>query len=141
VELTGESMAVHAEICQRSFLAAKSLFNREAGFEAREIDIDAARRRGDVEQQQVAFEDGDAIHAPRGVGEVADELLFGGGFGLVLVDEGLGVKVEGGGVFGGEDGGLAGESVGGGVEGRVLFTDGGARAGGVLGVGAVDDAA
>ena len=97
-------------------MATESFFNGEAGFEVGDIDIDAAGRWCDVEHQQVAFEGGNAIHAPGGIGEFLDELLFGRGFGFVLVEEILGVTREGGRIFGREQRRLAGESVGEGVE-------------------------
>ena len=61
-----------------------------------------------------------------------------GGGGLVFVEELAAVGLVGGGVFGGEDGGGGGEAVAEGVQRRTLFAGFGARAGGVLGVGAVD---
>ena len=87
--------------------------------------------------EEVGFEERDAVEAPGGVGEFLDELGFGGGGGLVFVEELLAVALVGGGVFGGQDGGAAGEAVAEGVERGALFAGFGARAGGVLGVGAV----
>ena len=63
-------------------------------------------------EQQVGFEKRDAIEAPGGVGKFLDELDFGSGFRLVLVAQFLAVKLEGGWVFGGQDGGAASEAMG-----------------------------
>jgi hypothetical protein len=56
-----------------------------------------------VEFQQVGFEQGDAVEAPGGVGEFADELNFGGSCGLVFVEEGPVMGFEGGGLVGDGD--------------------------------------
>ena len=87
--------------------------------------------------EEAGFEERDAVEAPGGVGEFADELGFGGRGGLVFIAELAAVVFVGGGVFGGEDGGAGGESMGEGVEGGAVFAGVGAGAGGVLRVGAV----
>ena len=62
---------------------------------------------------------------------------LGGCCGAVLVEKFLDVAVEGGGVFGGEDGGLGGEAVGDGVARGSMLTGVGDGAGGMLGVRAI----
>jgi hypothetical protein len=92
----------------------------------------------DAQGEQIVFESRDAVEAPGGVGDSLYEVLFGFGFGLVFEEEPLAVGLVSDQVIGGEDDGLAGESVAESVEGRTLFAGFGARAGGVLGIGAVD---
>ena len=101
VELAREAVAVEAE----------------SGEGAMEVD-DVARQRVMAvcgADEKVGFEQRDAIEAPGGVGQFADEMDFGGGFGLVFVVELAAVELVGGGVLGGQDGGLGGEAVSEGV--------------------------
>ena len=91
--------------------------------------------------EEVGFEQRDSIEAPGGVDQFLNELSFGGGGGLVFVEELAAVGFISGGIFGGKDDGLGGEAVAEGVEGRALFAGFGARAGGVLGVGVIDGGA
>jgi hypothetical protein len=88
-------------------------------------DVDAFEKGG--------FKRGDAVESPGGVGEFLGEVGFGGGGGLVFLEEAAAMRVVRGSVFGGEDGGAAGEAVGEGVHGRTLFAGGGARTGGAIG--------
>jgi hypothetical protein len=83
------------------------------------------------------FEEWDSIQAPGGVGELLNELRFGGSGGLVFVEEAAAMGVEGGLVFGGEDGGSGRQAVAQGVERRTLLAGWGTGTGGVLGVAAV----
>jgi len=62
---------------------------------------------------------------------------FRGSGGLVFVGELAAVLLVGGRIFGGQDRGVGGEAVAERVLRRTLFAGAGARAGGVLGVGAV----
>lgn len=72
------------------------------------------------------------------VGELLDELGFGGGSGFVFIEELAAVLFVRARVFGRQDGCSGREAVGEGVERRTLFAGFGARAGGMLGVGAID---
>jgi hypothetical protein len=90
-----------------SALVGEGCLQRRGRFGGREVD---------GEHEDVAFEEGDAIHAPGRIGELANELLFGWVFGFVFFEQVLGVAIESGRIFGGEHGGLAGASVGEGVE-------------------------
>ncbi len=87
--------------------------------------------------KQLGFEEWDAVEAPGGVGDFVDQLSLGGGGGGVLIEKLLDVALVGFGVLGGQDSGLGSETVAQRVEGRTLLAGFGARAGGVLGVGAV----
>ena len=91
--------------------------------------------------KQVGFEERDAVEAPGGVGEFLDELRLGGSGGAVFVPELAEVLQIRGRVFGRQDSGAGGESVGQGVEGGALFAGLRFGAGGMLGVGAIDGGA
>ncbi len=91
--------------------------------------------------KQLGFEEWDAVEAPGGVGDFVDELSLGGGGGLILIEKLLDVALVGFGVLGGQDGGAGSETVAQRVERRTLLAGFGARAGGVLGVSAVDGGA
>ena len=91
--------------------------------------------------EQAGFEERDAVEAPGGVGELLDELGFGGVGGLVFVSELAAVLFVGGRVFGGEDGGAGRESVSESVERRTLLAGFGSRAGGMLRILAIDGSA
>src|SRR5258708_33215161 len=119
-------MSVHAEIGEQAVLPAKGFFNGAAGLELGKVDIDAAGREGGGEHEDIAFEEGDAIHAPGSIGEFFDELLFGRSFGFVLVEEALRATLEAGTGFGGVQGGLAGRSLAVGVQVCCLVAPGGA---------------
>jgi hypothetical protein len=56
--------------------------------------------------EHFGFEGRNAVHAPGGVDQFLDELAFGGRFGLVFVEEFLGVALVCGRVFGGQKGRL-----------------------------------
>ncbi len=66
---------------------------------------------------------------------------FGCRGGLVFVDELAAVFLVSDWILRGQDGGLGGQAVAEGVERGTLFTGVGARAGGMLGVGAIDGGA
>ena len=91
--------------------------------------------------EQLGFEEGNAVETPGGVGDFVDQLSLGGGGGLILIEKLLEVALVGFGVLGGQDSGLGSETMAQRVAGRTLFAGFGARAGGVLGVGAVDSGA
>jgi hypothetical protein len=83
--------------------------------------------------EQIGFERRDAADAPGGVGEFLGEVGLGGSGGLVFVEELAAVELVGGRVFGGKEGGTAGEAVCQSVERRTLFAGGGAGPGGAVG--------
>ena len=65
----------------------------------------------DAQSQKIVFEGADAVLPPDGIGQGLDQLGFGGAFGVVFGYETLDVLLIGFQVVGGEDDGLAGESV------------------------------
>jgi hypothetical protein len=81
--------------------------------------------------EQFGFEQGDAVEAPSGVGELLRELGLGGGGGFVLIEKLLDVALVGFGVLGGQDGGAGGETMGESVLRRALFARCGTWAGGM----------
>jgi hypothetical protein len=87
--------------------------------------------------EEVGFEERDAVEAPGGVSELLDKLGFGWSGGLVFGEKLAAVLLEGGWIFRRQDG-RASQSMAKSVERRTLFTGLGARAGGVLGIGAID---
>jgi hypothetical protein len=88
--------------------------------------------------EDVSFEQRDAAEAPGGVGEFLDKMSFSCVGWLVFVAELAAVLIEGGAIFGGQDGGAGGQSVTECVTRRTLLAGIGARAGGMFGVGAID---
>jgi hypothetical protein len=91
--------------------------------------------------EELGFEGWNAVEAPGGVGHFVDQLSFGGGGGGVFVEKLLYVALVSFGVLGGQDSCLGSETMAQRVEGRTLLARFGARAGGVLGVGAVGGSA
>jgi hypothetical protein len=94
LELAGAPLVVQAE-------------GGEGAMGVDDIKVDASlfggRIGGAVEES--GFEGGDAVDAPGGVGDLLDELGFGGGSRLVFVEEAAAMGVVRCLVFGGEDGG------------------------------------
>jgi len=127
VELAGEAVQLDAEIADEA-----------VGVDDVEIDggLFGGRVGGAVEQ--IGFEARDAVDAPGSVGEFLNEVGFSGGGGFEVVVKLAAVVLVGGCVFGGEDRGLSGKAVAQSVERRTLFAGIGARAGGMLGIGAID---
>ena len=130
LELAGEACAVESE----------------AGEQA--VGVDDVERRGLGAggwglgaREDVGLEKGNALQAPGGVGEFLDEMSFGCRGGLVFVDELAAVLLVSDWILHGQDGGLGGQAVAKGVERGTLFAGAGARAGGMLGVGAIDGGA
>jgi hypothetical protein len=91
--------------------------------------------------EEARIEERDAVLAPGDVGELVDELGFGGGGGAVLVEELLDVAVEGGQVLGGQYGSLGCQAMLDRIERRALFAGFGARAGGTARVRTIDSGA
>jgi hypothetical protein len=75
------------------------------------------------------FKAREALHAPLGVGELADEFLLEGVFGMEGVFEGCELGIEFGGVFAGQDGVAGEKAVFEGVLRDVRFAFFGARTG------------
>jgi hypothetical protein len=59
--------------------------------------------RSEVRFEQPGFDERDAVLAPRGIGELVDELGLGGSGRTILVKKLLDVAVEGGEVFAGQN--------------------------------------
>jgi len=126
LELAGEAMALDAEVGQEAM-----------GVDDVEGDFLIGRDWGGSACEHVGFEERDAVEAPGSVGEFLGELGLGGRSGLVFVEEAAAMVLVGGWVFGGQNRGSGGQAVAQGVERGALLAGFGARAGGVLGVGAV----
>src|SRR5689334_21914835 len=90
---------------------AEGYSHGECGFSLRMAGADAIFVLGDAERVEIGLNGGGAVHAPGGVDEGLDEMGFGGAFGLVFVEEGMGVPLIRGIVLSGEDDGLAGDAV------------------------------
>ena len=83
---------------------------------------------------QVIFERGDAVQAPRSVGEGLDELLFENAFRLEVVEERLCEALIGCEILRGEDYRVAGQAVSKSVQARTLFSGFGFRASRMAGI-------
>jgi hypothetical protein len=126
------------------FLDIAELFEGflELAGQARAVQAERGKLRdqglgGGVLGQRFGFEEWDTVDAPGSVGEFVDQLRLGGGGGLVLIEKLLDVALIGLGVLGRQDGGTGSETMAQRVLRRPLLAGFGARAGGVLGVGAV----
>src|SRR5579864_3413649 len=93
-KLAVEALAMHAEG------GDGSMGVDDVEFDARLL---AGRIGAAVEER--GFEERDAVLAPGDVGELVDEMSFGGGGGAILVEELLDVALVGGRVLSGEHGG------------------------------------
>ena len=140
-ELAREAVLMAAEVRESAGLVAHGGGHGEGGLDFRVSGIDVFGLFVDAEGEKISFESGDAVDAPRCIGEGLHELLFEGACGPEIVEEALGVGFVGGVVLGGKDDDVAGEAVAESVEGGTLFAGRGAWAGGVLGVGAVNGGA
>ena len=89
---------------------------------------------GDGVGQELGFDEGEAIEAPFGGDDFVNQVGFGGAGRAKLLEVGIEETLKVGGVFRGEDQGLAGEAVAKSVLRRALFADLGFRA---MGFGAV----
>lgn len=110
-----------------------------AGEESEQTAIDRSANR--IGLPGGGFHFAKTAETPEVVGELVDEDLFGGRGGLVLAAERGAEFVEFSGVFTGPDELLRVEAVFEGVLGGAGFPFGGARAGGALGIAAVDGGA
>jgi hypothetical protein len=126
LELAGETMALDAEVGDEAMgvndIEGDFLIERDGGGGARE---------------HLGFEQRDAVETPGGVDEFPDELRFGGGGGLIFVEELAAMVFKGGWIFGRKDGGCGGQPVAQRVQRGTLLAGFGARTGGMLGIGAV----
>jgi len=131
-ELAGETLAVDADLGEGAGVLTERQGHRECGFGLRMVGADLIFHFGDAEREEISLDSGGTVHAPGGVDERLDELRFGGVFRVVLIQEGLGVALISGVVLGGQDDGLACQSVAEGVHFRALLTGFGSGAGGFL---------
>ncbi len=97
LELAGETLALDAEVGDEAM-----------GVD--EIEVNRGLLGGWVggTSEHIGFEERDTVEAPGSVGELLDELRFGGSGGLVFVEEAAAMVFKGGPVFGGEDRGSGG---------------------------------
>ena len=126
LELAGEAMAVESELGE-SVVGVDDI-ESDSGFIV-------GRVGGAVEE--IGFEGRDAVESPGRVGELLSEVGFGGSGGAIFIEELAAVELVGGWIFGRQNGGVAGESVGEGVARGLALAGFGARSGGMEGVGAV----
>jgi hypothetical protein len=120
LELPGEALALDAEV-------------GEEAMSVDDVKVDGSLigwRLGGA-GEHFGFEERDSVEAPGSVGELLDELGFGGSGGLIFVEEAAAMVCIGGWVFGGEDGRGGRQAVAQGVERRTLLAGRGARTGGV----------
>ena len=134
-ELAGKALALGTDAGESAHVFTKCEGHGERGFGLRMVGAEAIFHFNDAEREKVGFDSGGAVHAPGGIDEGLDELGFGGVFGVVFVQERLGVALISGVILGGQDDGLAGQAVAERVEGGELFTGFGAGAGGFLRIG------
>ena len=136
VELAGEALLAGAEGGEGAGLFGEALGDGEVGvggIGGREV----GGGFGESGCEELGLERGDAVEAPGGVGEGLDEVFFEGADGQEFIDEAAAVELVGGGVLGGQDGGVAEEAVAERVEGGALLAGVGAGASGELGVFAI----
>jgi hypothetical protein len=99
LELAREALALDAEVGEE----AMGVDDVKLDFLVKPSGLPGGRIGGAGEE--VGFEEWDAVETPGGVGELLNELFFGGSGGLVFVEEAAAMCVVRGLVFGGEDGG------------------------------------
>src|ERR1700722_8372465 len=130
LELAGETLALNAEV-------------GEEAMGVDDVKFDGGLLGGWIGSagEQVGFEERDAIEAPGGVGELLDELGFGGSGGSVFVEEAAAMGVEGRLVFGRKDGGGGGQAMAQRIQRGTLLTGIGSWSGGAQGIGAVNGGA
>ena len=89
IELASEALAVDADLSERARLLAEGEGHGKCGFGVRMPVLDAVCHFGDAEREEIGFDSGGAVHAPRSVNRRLEETRFGGAFGLVFVEESL----------------------------------------------------
>ena len=82
---------------------------------------DAVLVLGEADSEQSTLERGDSVHAPGGIGEGLDQVLLEDAFGLEINEETISEGLIGDEILGGQDDGVAGQSVAHGVQARTLF--------------------
>ncbi|HEV3312244.1 MAG TPA: hypothetical protein VG815_17165, partial [Chloroflexota bacterium] len=122
LELAGETLAVDADLGEGAGVLTEGHCHGEGGFGLRMAGVDAVFHFGDAEREEVGLDGGGAVHAPGGIDERLDELGLDSAFRLAFIEQGLGVALVGGVVLGGQDDGLARETVAQRVERGALFT-------------------
>ncbi len=137
VELAREALAVHAEGVEGLDLFAERMDDDERGVNLGMFGDNFVFVLCKSESDQVIFERGNAIHAPRGVGERLYELVFEHTLRLELNEEFPRERVVGIQVLDGQDDGVAGEAVTVGVEGGAFLARLCFRSGGMGRVGAI----
>ena len=100
-ELPAEALAVHTQ-------------GGEGAMGVDDIEIDGGLLVGRIlgAMEQLCFEQRDAVLTPGSVGELVDQVRFGGSGRTIFLDELLHVAIVGVEVFGGEHGGVSSEAVG-----------------------------
>jgi hypothetical protein len=126
LKLAGKPLAVQAEGGEFA-----------VGIDDIEIDGGLIGRWVSSAVEQGGLQRGDAVETPGSIDEFLGELGLGRRGWLVFLKELAAMALVGGGIFGSEDGIAAGEAMGEGIQGRTLFSGGGAGSGGEKGVGAV----
>jgi len=135
LELTGKALAVNTDVGESTHVFPKCQGHGEGGLSLRMVGVKTVFHFNDAEREEIGFDSGGAVHPPGGVDEGLDELGFSGVFGVVFIQERLGMALISRVILGGEDDGLTREAVAPSVEGGALFTGFGTGAGGFLGVG------
>jgi hypothetical protein len=115
-ELAGEALAVDAEIGQGAGLGIECRCDGESVPDFVGHVFHGGGLVGRAQTEEIVFESADAVLPPGGVRQGLDQLGFSGSFGVVLGFETLDVLLIGFEVVGGEDDGLAGESVAEGIQ-------------------------
>jgi hypothetical protein len=126
LKLAGKPLAVQAEGGEGA-----------VGVDDIEVDGGLIGRWASGAVEQGGFERRDAVKPPGGIDELLGELGLGRRGWLVFLEELAAVALVSGRVFGSEDGIAASEAMGESIQGRTLFSGGGAGPGGEKGVGAV----
>lgn len=126
LKLAGKPLAVQAEGGQGAM-----------GVNDIEIDGGLIGRWVSRSVEQGGFERRDAVQPPGCIDQFLGELSLGRRGRLVFLEELAAVALVSGGAFGSEDGIAAGEAMGESIQGRTLFSGGGAGSGGEKGVGAI----
>src|SRR5579864_9735913 len=90
LELACEALAVNADLREGTSVFPEPQGHREGSFRLRMVGVDVVFHFGDTEREEVRLDCGGAAHPPRGIDERLDEMGFGGAFGLVFIEKGMG---------------------------------------------------
>ena len=107
LELAGEALAVSADVSERPVVLAVRQGHGEGSLGLRMVGADTVFHFGDAERVEIGLDGGGTVELPGGVEKRLDELRFGCAFGLIFVEECMGVELVSGVVLGGQDDGLA----------------------------------